>query len=169
MKLYLIVAIATLASVGCNAEPSERTNRNTAQALTTISAGREYRHDISRSRFHTGTGLLQTTEGGLLKFQGSDGVFAVHQNTGAVLAIPNGDSPATTIGPLTSDETIHNNATLDYFSKAGLPMDEVSGVDVTTDMATDAERRTGKPVRTRFVAYSSHLERSIAGICGQVI
>jgi hypothetical protein len=107
------------------------------------------------------------------RIAGSKGVFLIDQVTGATLAVPNAPSadsadeslmPADP-EPLTKNAKQHNAAVLAYFTEAGLPSAEVSGMHVTTTMAGDGPADQGiQPSRSKLLYYTTHLERSVGGV-----
>ena len=94
-----------------------------------------YQHGNARSKFAVGTDRREVAELGFLKVVGSEGTFAVDAHNGLAVAIPNAASAKTKSGRwYTRDSTQHNQLAMDYFTKAGIPKDQVGGVHATMSM-----------------------------------
>src|SRR6478752_5997857 len=90
--------------------------------------GAGYVHRVTASRFHIGATREQKSELGFVKLVGSEGVFATVEHSGWVIGIPNADSSAKRVPPLTQSEEVHNRAVLDYFVSAGLPKAQIATI-----------------------------------------
>jgi hypothetical protein len=148
----------------------------------TIGEGVKYAHTLGASRFAVGDGSHQETEGPFNRVIGDKGVFFVDTVTGASLAVPNGVAlpkpPADAQAPgsyspealnypqpLTTNPEEHSAAVKAYLVAAGVPASEVSGTHVTTTMAGGGPVRDGlQPSQSKLLWYTTHLERSLAGI-----
>lgn len=178
--LAALAALAALA-VGCGSEtaaPSSSTelsqpDRVLAELRATanppkgsINEGKEFRHNPNVSKFRLGTGGKSLNDASYDKIVGSNGVFAMHRVTGAALAVPNADAPALKVPALSNIARVHNERVLKYFLGAGIPKEEIGGMHVTTTMAGGAPKvQAGTAFKnTRFIAYTTHLERYIDGI-----
>jgi hypothetical protein len=145
-------------------------------------AGAKYAHTLGASRFAVGDGSHRETEGPFERVIGDKGVFFVDTVTGATLAVPNGTAlpkppvDAQASGnyspealnypqPMTTNPDEHSAAVKAYLVAAGVPAAEVSGTHVTTTMAGGGPVRDGvQPAQSRLLWYTTHLERSLAGI-----
>src|SRR5438105_9348250 len=148
----------------------------------TIGEGVKYAHTLEGSRFAVGDGSHRETEGSFERVIGDKGVFFVDTVTGASLAVPNGvalpkppaeaqapaNYPPEALAypqPLTTNPEEHSAAVKAYLVAAGVPAAEVSGTHVTTTMAGGGPVRGGvQPSQSRLLWYTTHLERSLAGI-----
>jgi hypothetical protein len=136
----------------------------TRRDITPAIAGQEFRHVLAQSRFHLGNGrTISVDEGGFQKIIGIDGVFAIDDANGAILGVPNGDSQAMSIGPLTTNSDDHNAFVVAYFKAAGLPDLEVESVHANTMMA-GGMTPTGVRVPDRLVGFSSVIGRKLGGL-----
>jgi hypothetical protein len=182
----LVVTLAALSAgqLGCAGDdpdldpsdpPGDGTSEVSGPATDGSVAGEEFRHSLDRSRFKLGSVLRRARESGAEKTVGSEGVFAVDENNGAVLATPNappgpGKASAAGTSPsfqaLSTDEYVHNARVLKYFAAAGLPVREIGGMHVTTTMEGRASKaqQVIRAEDTQFVSYATHLERVLAGI-----
>jgi hypothetical protein len=144
------------------AEPS--TQEATAAAPPVSQPGMGFFHKVTRSKFHLGSGAKSVNDLGLDKVVGSDGVFAVDPRNGSARAILNADSPAhTNFRPLTTDENVHNKATLDYFKAAGLPADQVANVRAYPSLRGGSDG-LGHRKPDAFVDFATVVYRQIHGI-----
>jgi hypothetical protein len=123
-----------------------------------------YFHTIGVSKFRPGQAPVMVSELGWNKTVGSDGSFSTYVATGAVMALPNAGAPSTLVAAFTADPNENNARVSDYFSAAGIPSDQVSGVSVTTEMAASGSTDDPTPPTPKFVAYASVLARSANGI-----
>lgn len=123
-----------------------------------------FQHSFASSEFAIGAVQSTINENGWAKVIGSNGVFATNLNTGAVRAVPNGDSPASQLPALTGDPDVHSAHVLAYFEAAGLPSDQVAAVHVTTMMGGGGLGPPPVGFRGNFIAYNSVIGRAINGI-----
>ena len=127
-----------------------------------------YQHEIAKTGFELGSAPDQIVEMGYTKYVGPNGVFAIDNTNGYSTAIPNGDAKNLLDAPhygSTAEE--HNDKALEYFKTAGIPAEQISGVDVSTLMSgsgtTGPEARTATS-RYNLQAYYSILRRELNGI-----
>jgi hypothetical protein len=162
--IFLLLAACTRAELVTTAPPSRP---------PTGSEGIGYDHKIGQSRFDVGAGARREVEGPYERVVGSKGAFLVDTITGATLAVPNRALPTIPKGaavvpyprPLTENPEEHTAVVRAYLMGAGIPAAQVSGTHVTTTMAGGGPVKGGvQPARSRLLWYSTHLERSVAGI-----
>lgn len=165
MKRLIYSALAIVLGGGCAGPESapQTTTVTTAPLTVSTSGGSEFRHTTSTSLFHTGEVVGSKSEGGFEKLLGRDGVFAIEEANGWSLALPNGDSSAETVPPLTNNAEEHNARVVEYFRAAGLPASEFGGVHVNT-MMRGGRAATGARTADKFVGYISVIQRRIQGI-----
>lgn len=124
-----------------------------------------YQHGIDHSRFIVGANSSSVSEFGFIKVVGSEGTFAVDASNGAVIAIPNARSTEQqkaiwyTLGP---DK--HNQQVLDYFVSAGIPQDQIGGVQATTSLNASGGADDSSPAQPKIAGWQSVLERVIGGV-----
>jgi hypothetical protein len=152
--------------MGCsNAKPEdlgEQTSHLAAPIAVKPTVGAGFFHSIAHSKFHLGSAPTNVSSLGLDKVVGSEGSFAVDPRNGSVLAILNGDSPALTgFKPSTTDPTVHNAQTLEYFKGAGLPPDQIGDVQALASKRGGSDA-TGK-VQEEFTGYATEVHRVVAG------
>lgn len=123
-----------------------------------------YSHTIERSRFRLGQSPVSLSELEWNKIVGSEGTFATDPRTGAVLALPNAGAPSITTAALTENPDENNSRVMDYFVSAGLPKEQISGVNVLTAMTASGRVGDTNPVEPKFVAYTSVLQRSLGNV-----
>ena len=164
ISIYSKIAVFVVIS-GCAPESEEPLSVGAAPASLSVRvpsvAG--YQHNLSRSKFHIGSGVVTSTEGNLVKMIGSDGVFSTNVKTGTVVATLNSGSSIFGAAPYASGGTAHNQQVRDYFIAAGLPADQIGFVSLATGQR--GSWAGGLPNSSpRFVGYSSALVRVIKGI-----
>jgi hypothetical protein len=123
-----------------------------------------FRQEASNSRFALGTYRETRDEYGLIRVVGSEGVFATRKSNGFVMAIPNGDAGSVKRPPLTNDGDKHNARVLKYFLEAGLPSEQVGGLNASATMAADGTSVGGDLGPDRLLSYTSDINRSVDGI-----
>jgi ribosomal protein L14 len=135
--------------------------------------GAGYEHKVGQSRFNVGADARREVEGPYARVVGNRGAIMVDNITGATLAVPTRAFPAIPKGapiidpprPLTENPEEHTAIVRAYLIGAGVPAAQVSGTHVTTTMAGGGPVKEGvQPARSRLLSYSTHLERSVAGI-----
>src|SRR6266576_861307 len=163
--LFIVLAACTANIATTPTEPPSRP--------PTVGVGPEgvgYEHKIGQSRFNVGAGARREVEGPYERVFGDKGAFLVDTVTGATLAVPTRAYPAIPKGvavinyprPLTENPDQHTAVVRAYLVGAGVPATQVSGTHVTTTMAGGGPVKGGvQPARSRFLWYSSHLERSV--------
>jgi hypothetical protein len=142
--------------------PSHPKTHTTVSALA-FSGGAEFRHQASVSKFRIGAHPQTTSENRLSRLTGDDGVFAVDETNGAVVGLENGSSPASVVGPLTTDSDMHNEVVAQYFESAGLPAAEVGGIHANAVMSGGMSA-TGQRLKDKLVGFSSVITRRLAGV-----
>jgi len=165
--MFLVLGACTSAQFG------PATTEPTSKRPTGGPEGVGYEHKIGQSRFNVGAGARREVEGPYERFVGDKGSFLVDTITGATLAVPTRAFPAIPKGaglpptprPLTENPEEHTAVVRAYLVGAGIPEAQVSGTHVTTTMAGGGSVKDGvQPGRSRLLWYSTHLERSVAGI-----
>jgi hypothetical protein len=178
--LVSLMACLLAGSFGCagddaSFDAADGTSEIAQPPAGTVIAGEEFRHSLARSRFKLGSVLHRARGAGAERTVGSEGVFSVDEKNGSVLATPNAPpsrgkagaiETSSSFQALSDDESVHNARVLKYFTNSGIPLREVGGMHVTTTMEGRASKaqRIVRPEDTRFVAYTTHLERKLAGI-----
>lgn len=166
--LFIVLAACTANMATTPTEPPSR-----PPTVGVDPEGVGYEHKIGQSRFNVGAGARREVEGPYERVFGDKGAFLVDTVTGATLAVPTRAYPAIPKGaavinyprPLTENPDQHTAVVRAYLVGAGVPATQVSGTHVTTTMAGGGPVKGGvQPARSRFLWYSSHLERSVAGI-----
>jgi hypothetical protein len=166
----IIGLLLVLAACTKSALPAAKTVPSSPQE----SAGTEgvgYRHPVEKSRFSVGAGSHRESDGPYERIVGDQGTILTDKVTGATLAVrtlpavrkgePVGDLPR----PLTENPERHTDVVREYLVGAGIPAAQVSGTHVTTTMAGSGPTTDGvQPMRSKLLWYSTHLERSVAGI-----
>lgn len=165
--LFLVLGACTSAQLATTAtEPPSR-------PPTVGPEGVGYEHTIGHSRFNVGAGARREVEGPYERVVGDKGAFLVDTITGATLAVPTRAFPAIPKGaaaidyprPLTENPEEHTAVVRAYLVGAGIPAAQVSGTHVTTTMTGGGPVKDGvQAARSRLLWYSTHLERSVAGI-----
>jgi len=135
--------------------------------------GAGYEHTLQQSRFKVGVDAHREVDGPYVRTVGDRGAFLVDTVTGATLAVPSrapspipkGTAAPAFPRPLTENPDEHTAAVRAYLVGAGIPAAQVSGTHVTTTMGGGGPVKGGVQAgRSRLLWYSSHLERSIAGV-----
>jgi hypothetical protein len=130
--------------------------------------GRGYIHTIEKSKFRVGAQAQSSPSAGFERWVGAEGVFATVPETGWVLGIPNADAPSRAVSPLTESESLHNKTVLDYFTAAGLPVEQVDSVVAHASMrgggAAASTANPSLPPNLMFDGYTSVITRVVAGI-----
>jgi hypothetical protein len=122
-----------------------------------------YSHAFERSLFKPGNGQVAMSDAGYSKLVGANGVFAVDQVTGAVLALPNAGAPSTRRPPFAGSGAEHNAKVKAYFVAGGLPADQIAGVQ-THAMMEGGIDAAGNRTPDTLIGYYSVLSRAISGI-----
>jgi hypothetical protein len=151
-----------LGGCGTTAEPAS-SSPDMVGLTKSSTEGAGFVHSANNSRFHLGANPVTMMEFGLSKLVGTDGVFATVPETGWVLAIPNATSPSRSAAPLTRSADVHNKTVVDYFTGAGLPADQVGGVNAHASVTGSGSG----PVNIsngEFAGYTSVITRVVAGI-----
>lgn len=177
-SLIFCTSIAVGQLVNCTDSPppsSGEAQGHVLASLNSVAPGKEFRHTLHRSRFRIGQIIQAAQDSTIERTVGEGGVFAINLLNGAALATPSARSNGAKrdaveevprFRALSTDPSVHTARVLSYFKAAGLPMEEVGGTHVTTEMAGRASKvqRVIRPENTYFVAYTTHLERVLAGV-----
>ena len=125
-----------------------------------------YQHGLDRSRVDLGADPRTVDERGFLKVVGATATFAVDAANGAAATIPNASRLAAVEqgAPRPQDSGRHNQQAVDYFVAAGIPRDQVGGVDALTLLAAHGETRSSQQPQPEVIGYQSALKRSIGGV-----
>jgi hypothetical protein len=121
-------------------------------------------HTVEHSRFSIGALLEQKSEFGFSKTIGANGVFGTVARSGWAMGIPNADSPAKKVAPLTSSEEVHNNAVRDYFVAAGLPFGQIAHIAAHASMHQGPALGDLVNEPLVFDGFTSVISRQIDGI-----
>jgi len=165
--LFLVLTACT------SAQLAPTTTEPPSRPPTVGPEGAGYDHKMEQSRFKVGAGARREVEGPYARVVGDKGAFLVDTITGATLAVPTRAFPAIPKGaavpdfprPLTENPEEHTAVVRAYLVGAGVPAAQVSGTHVTTTMTGGGPVKDGaQPARSRLLWYSTHLERSVAGI-----
>jgi hypothetical protein len=170
MKNGLSIALVLLASAGCSnaAERDDDGFGRTTTVQTRVALAQSFpgfRMLPQRTHFPLEKAVQEETSG-MTKLTAANGVFAVLRS-GMTFGTPNSDAPSRAKPALTSDAAAHNARVLAYFSAAGLPSEQIAGVQAhaTMHQALDPTKPqpdyTSKPV---FDWYSSVISRQIEGV-----
>jgi hypothetical protein len=125
-----------------------------------------YQHGVDRSRVDFGADRQTVDERGFLKVVGATATFAVDAANGASAVISNASrmAAAEEETPRPLDPERHNQQVVDYFIAAGIPRDQVAGVDALTLLAARGETRSSQPPQPEVIGYQSALKRSVGGV-----
>lgn len=164
----LVVATLALVSVhvaGCAAAPAEPSPpaADVASPLLKGDVVPGFQHTAARSRFAIGAAPAMRSELGLEKLVGTDGVISTRPRTGLVVAMPNADSPSRRKGPLQGAEP-HNAAVRSYFVGAGLPEDQIFGVEIYATMSAAGRGDDVDTSRGQLDHYYSVISRQVNGV-----
>lgn len=178
MTTLVVTKVAVLAGCASVAEPETDNSSlgrpiamtarvlaaTTSSATAAASSGLpEYRQLATRSQMAIGPGGTSRTEFGIDKMVGAYGTQGVMQSTGLEMGLPNSDAPTLTKGPYGSSLQDHNDRVRSYFVSAGIPDNEIAGVDGNVGgMATGPAGSSPTPVGPNI--YYSVLRRSAGGI-----
>ncbi|KVZ43005.1 hypothetical protein [Burkholderia ubonensis] len=166
--LFIVLAACKTNLVTAPTEPASKPPK-----VAVGPEGMGYEHTIGRSRFNVGAGARREVEGPYERVVGDKGAFLVDTVTGATLAVPTRAYPVIPKGaavidyprPLTENPEEHTALVRTYLVGAGVPAAQVSGTHVTTTMAGGGPVKRGvQPSRSRLLWYTTHLDRSVAGI-----
>jgi hypothetical protein len=168
MKKIIALAFCLVAAPACqsNSVPELDSAPPTPQvAPSSVAVVRGYHHAVDRSRFRIGDFNREVVEHGLRRFVGSEGVFAIHEDTGDAIAIPNADARVNQV-PCSLSVEAHNRTVVTYFAAAGVPRDQMGTPHVTTlHRGVSAVDAIGYDPKTRdFAGYTTHIGRVIDGI-----
>lgn len=166
----LLVTGVCIISLGCSHDTPKNTislplsGPSASSAASQIITG--YQHDLLHSRFPLGPDPIRDDSQDLMRYVGSEGVFAVWKNGGGSLAIPNGNSPILQAEPLTHVEEVHNQRVLEYFLQAGLPKEQVHEVLVSTwnSNVESANSPSDAQSLPKFRAFYSQITRKLGEI-----
>lgn len=133
-----------------------------------------YQHSIERSRFITGGSVDQRRlieEFGFSKVVGPNGVFATNLRNGLVIATQNAGGDKSGAGPQQDykkaehmlDPNKQNTMVMDYFVAAGIPRDQVGGIQALTSLSASGRAEDAASLRLKVDGYCSVLERVVAG------
>jgi hypothetical protein len=131
-----------------------------------------YQHSFERSRFLSRRQDAETRrldEHGFAKVVGPEGIFAVDQRNGLVVAVQSGSAnkgearadDAASKTPYVMDPDKHNEQIIDYFVTAGIPREQVGGVHANTYLSASGSTKDEKPPVMKVDGYASVLERKI--------
>lgn len=143
---------------------------NVAQTLKIVestseaSTAKGYVHSVSSSKFSVGDILEQKNEFGLSKIIGSQGVFGTVIRSGWAIGIPNANSQAKKLGPLTASEEVHNSAARDYFVAAGLPAVQIAYIVAHASMHQGPALGDLVDEPLVFDGFTSVISRQVDGI-----
>lgn len=159
---WFYTVMMTLLIQGCSSDPDV----DSSSSLSVAAAGQGvmYQHAIERSRFKVGDAVRHEQDGAYDRLIGSKGVFFRDTITNAVLAVPHAMPTELLPQPLTESAEQHNKVAAAYLLGAGVPAGEVSGTHVTTTMMGGTDRGQPASGKDRLLWYTTHLERSVAGI-----
>jgi hypothetical protein len=165
MRSTTLASLALLLLAACTDGP--RRQPPTAGPIRAEDGGAAgYQHGLDRSRVSLGADRRIVDERGFLKVVGPTATFAVDATNGAAAAIPNASRiiAAEEGAPRPVDPERHNQQVVDYFVGAGIPREQVAGVDALTLLAARGETRSPQPPQPEVIGYQSALKRSIGGV-----
>ena len=165
MKRTSASLVASVFLIACGA--GRERQAPTAGAIRPENGGAAgYQHGLDRSRFDIGASRRSIDERGFLKFVGANGTFAVDAVNGAAAAIPNASRVAAAEEaqptPLTPER--HNEQVLAYFLSAGIPREQVAGIDALTLLAARGETRSPQSPQPMVIGYQSAVKRHVEGV-----
>ncbi len=119
-----------------------------------------YVHTLAKSRFQLGTVVSTEVEGGVRRVVGTDGVFATQLVSQAATAIPSDTVQMSPDFGFPGGADAQNAAVVAYFTGAGLPADQVSGVSADE---TGYSTMTGGISDPLALGWFSTLQRTYEG------
>jgi hypothetical protein len=145
MRTQIVSVVAALVGAGCmnSAAPSEPTSNSNSSLI----AG--YNHTMAQSKCRLGSNVATSQDSGFTKWSGTYGVFAVDLVNASAACVGNAGAPPV---QLSKSEAEHNQATLAYFTAAGIPTSQVGGVHATTNSYQAS------------ASFSSSLDRLVSGV-----
>jgi hypothetical protein len=143
-----------------NAEPASP-SAPTVPSTKPLVAG--YSHDLLRSSFDLGSNRRRNQVGFLLREEGEFGVFALNQANGAAFASTSTNSPLAHI-KYHGDAKSHNETARQYFLKAGIPADQIEGIQANALMSGHGDSGGLDHGTVETEGYISSLIRSIEGV-----
>ncbi len=171
---HLLAPVAFSLLASCGQVTDSKPSQGTTPAATTpstpapVSQGpmvRGYAHQKEASLFRLGSGVTYLSKQNLSRSIGSEGVFVVHELNGMSMAVPNASAHVLTLPSMFDNAEAHNQHTLTYFQNAGIPKDQISGVETSYEGvgggSLNEVHETNAPIMT---AHYSILRRSIDGI-----
>jgi hypothetical protein len=172
-NLLMLLALASLpmAAGGCTTASQPELERSGSTAGSTVVPSDAptrlprlsgYVHDHDRSKFAKGALRASRSELGSDRFVGEHGVFAFRPMTGLSVGIPNGNSPIAARPRLAGGPDDHNNAVRLYFTRGGLPDEQVAKVDALARMTQSYDNGTAN--KPELVCWNSLLRRHSGGI-----
>lgn len=163
------VPILLLFGISCLALPYEGTSESgqgpTPGLIASDRGGAPgYQHGMKQSHFVIGAQSRVVNEFGWAKIRGSNGTFATSLRNGVVVAVPNARREKD--GPINYRMTpnAHNQSVLEYFTNAGLPADQLGGIQATTRLSSRGHTGELRAATPQIDAYVSLVERKVEGI-----
>ncbi|MBS2013608.1 MAG: hypothetical protein JST00_12010 [Deltaproteobacteria bacterium] len=159
--------LATL-TFGCAAAPAEPSpvpapTGEVSEKLAIADGVPGYKHMAARSRFAIGKAPVQRSEHGLEKLVGTDGVISTRPRTGLVVAMPNANAPSRRKPPIPGADA-HNAAVRAYFVAAGLPQDQILGVETYPAMSAGGPGDKLDVTQGTLDHYYSVVTRQVHGV-----
>ena len=166
MKRITLAPLALFLLVAACTERSQRQPPTAGPIRTEDGGAAGYQHGPDRSRVNLGDDRRTVDERGFLKIVSATATFAVDASNGAAATIPNASRLAALedAAPRPLDPRQHNQQVVDYFVAAGIPKEQVAGVDALTLLAARGETRSSQSPQPEVVGYQSALKRSIGGV-----
>lgn len=125
-----------------------------------------YQHGVDRSKFVAGQTVRQRFADGYVRWEGDNGVFAVNPVSGAAVGTLTSARLAATEAAGTAPPSAEKHALMvrDYFLNAGVPADQIAGVDDLTLLAERGEVRSKERAQPVIIGYISALRRQIGEV-----
>jgi hypothetical protein len=161
----VLLWVSVALSVGCATDPSDSsTGGESVAALHSCDQGAELAgaaYDITKSRFAFGSTPIESKEGGLTRWTGSQGVVAIDAS-GSALAVPNAGAPELTVAGWSSGTETLVDHTRAYFVAMGVAPCQAAKTQAlggSSGIATSLNREVaGIPVvdSTAYAQFNAH-------------
>jgi hypothetical protein len=166
MKLKAFVLGTLVAAVfGAGCATSVRVPDPPSGVIATAAGGAPgYQHGADRSHFSVGARGHRLVEHGYLKHVGDEGTLAIDQINGSAYGVPNANARPQSLAPFGKSAADHDAFVRDYFTKNGIPADQIGGVKGRTLLeATGRSDEKERPI-PKVTGYYTVLERAVDGI-----
>jgi hypothetical protein len=166
-----ITAISGLSLSACSSAPQEPLSTPYVQAAVQIESAQVavsqvagYVHQLATSHFDVGASASDLDEFKMHKVVGASGTFAT-LSSGLAIALSDAKAPVRQRGPLSGGAAAHNAAVQNYFTQAGIPVDQIAAVKDFGVMGAGGQGGTSTGQLSGTIQYwNSMITRQINGI-----